>query len=46
LAKAGYWSGDVGRILSAPADQVLAAQEYESFMADYEEAYIELNREQ
>jgi hypothetical protein len=46
LAKAGYWQGDPQRILAAPTDIVMAAVEYEKFVGSFEEAFIELNREQ
>jgi hypothetical protein len=45
LARAGYWQGDPGRIMQAPSDEVLAALQYEEFVAEYESATIELNRE-
>lgn len=45
LARQGYGSGDPRRVLRMPSDIVLAALQYENFLADYEAAYIELNRE-
>lgn len=45
LARKGYWGGDPGVILKMPTDVVLAAVQYENFLADYEAAYVELNRE-
>jgi hypothetical protein len=45
LAKAGYWQGDPGRIMRAPADEVLAVLQYENFNSDYERATFELNKE-
>ena len=45
LAKAGWWQGDPGRVMQAPADEVLAAAQFETFQSDYEQATIELNRE-
>ncbi len=44
LAKMGYWQGDPGRIMQAPADEVLSAAQYENFTAEYEQAVIQLNR--
>lgn len=44
LAKGGWWGGDPGKILLAPADEVLNAVEYEQFKADFENAVIELNK--
>ena len=44
LARQGYYGGDPERVLKAPTDMVLAAAEYEGFLADYEMAYYELNR--
>lgn len=45
LAKAGYAGGDPERVLKMRADLVLAALQYESFINDYERAYVEINRE-
>lgn len=44
LAKAQWWQGDPGRILKSPADEVMAAIQYENFLADYERMTYELNR--
>ena len=44
LAKAGYWQGDPGRILKAPADEVMAALQYENFCGEYEHAAMDLNK--
>ena len=44
LAKAGYWQGDPGRILKAPADEVIGVLQYENFCSDYERAVIDLNK--
>lgn len=44
LAKAGYWNGEPSRILAAPADEVVAAIQYENFCSDYERATYDLNR--
>jgi len=38
------WGGDPGKVLEAPVDLVLAAAQYEGFKADYERAFIELNK--
>lgn len=43
LSKAGY--GKVDDILCAGLDTVLGIVEYERFTAEYEEAFIELNKE-
>jgi hypothetical protein len=45
LAKAGYAGGDPERVLKMRADIVLAAIQYEKFVSDYENAFIELNKE-
>lgn len=45
LAKAGYWQGDPGKVLAAPADQVMGAIHYENFTVDYEKTVYELNKE-
>lgn len=45
LAKAGYCSGDPQRVLRTRADLVMAMLDYETFEADYESQYIELNKE-
>ncbi len=45
LASAGWWDGDPGKVLQAPADLVMGAMQYEAFRADYEKAYVELNKE-
>lgn len=45
LAHAGYWGGDPGKILRQPADQVVAASQYEDFLADAERATYDLNKE-
>jgi hypothetical protein len=46
LAKAGWWQGDPGAIMRAPADEVMAAYQYDNFVADYERAVFDLNKEQ
>jgi hypothetical protein len=45
LAKAGYWQGDIGNIMKAPASEVLAVAQYETFVSEYEQATFELNKE-
>lgn len=45
LAKAGYWGGDPEKVLEARVDMVMAAAGHETFLADYERAFIRLNRE-
>lgn len=45
LAKGGWWQGDPGQIMKAPADEVLAALQYENFTVDYERAVYELNKD-
>lgn len=44
LAKVGWWQGDPGRILKAPADEVLAAIQYENYLNDYENTIYEMNK--
>lgn len=44
LAKAGWWNGDPGAVMNAPADEVMAALQYENFTFDYERKMVELNR--
>lgn len=46
LAKAGWWGGSPTKILYAPTDEVINAYFYEIFTREYEQTYIELNREQ
>lgn len=45
LAKAGWWQGDPGKILRAPADEVIGALSYEAFLSDYEQAVYDLSKE-
>lgn len=45
LAKAGWWQGDPGRIMNAPANEVMAAAQYENFVSEYERATFDLNKE-
>lgn len=44
LAKSGYWQGDPGLIMKAPANLVLAALQYEDFVSDFERATFDLNK--
>ena len=44
LAKAGYGGGDPQKVLEMPADMVVDLLHYEGFTADYERAYVEMNR--
>lgn len=43
LAKEGF--GTMTEILEMPADQVLNALEYCGFLSDYQDTYMNLNRE-
>lgn len=45
LASSGWWDGDPERVLLAPADLVMGAVQYEAFRAEYEQAYVEINKE-
>lgn len=45
LARQGYGGGDPRVILRMPSSVVVTAVHYENFLADYEAAYVELNRE-
>jgi len=45
LAKAGYYGGNPEAILQAPVTVVIGMLDYEGFIDDYENAYIELNKE-
>jgi hypothetical protein len=45
LARAGWYWGDPGAVMRAPADEVVAAAQYETFINDYEATVIEINRE-
>ena len=45
LAKAGWWNSSPSTILEAPTDEVINAYFYEVFMREYEQTYIELNRD-
>lgn len=45
LAKEGYGGGDPEKILNMRVDLVLMMWQYEIFQADYEKAYIHINKE-
>lgn len=45
LAKKGYYGGNPMMILDCPVDVVIGMLEYEDFENEYENAYIELNKE-
>ncbi len=45
LASAGYYGGDPAQVLKARADHVLAAIQYEKMKGEYEDVYMELNKE-
>ena len=45
LAKAGYGGGDPEKVLQMPADIVMAAVQYEQFLAESERTWLELNKE-
>ena len=44
LAKAGYFGGDPAEVMAAPVDIVEAIVSYEIFEAEFERAYIDLNK--
>jgi hypothetical protein len=44
IAKEGLWGGDPERVLKAPADLVMDAAHYLQFLADYDAAYLEINK--
>ena len=43
LAKDGWWGGDPGKVLAAPADEVLEALAYDNFRAEHEFEMVRLN---
>ncbi len=45
LAKGGWWGGDPGAIMAAPADEVLMAIRYEDFTGSYEAEILRMARE-
>lgn len=44
LAKGGWWGGEPGRVLSAPAQEVVLAAQYDDFMVRYENEMVKINR--
>jgi hypothetical protein len=44
LAKNGWWQGDPGSVLKAPAKDVIAAYQYEIFNQDLETTTMEINK--
>ncbi len=46
LAREGYGGGDPRVILAMPSSMVVTMAHNENFLADYEAAYVELNREE
>ena len=45
LARQGYGGGDPRVILAMPSSMVVTMAHKENFLADYEAAYVEINRE-
>lgn len=45
LAKGGWWGGDPGDILRAPANEVMLAVHYENFKGKYENEAVRIARE-
>lgn len=45
LSKKGYFGGDPERILKAPVDLVIGALKFEDTVSDYENTYMELNKD-
>ena len=46
LARAGYFKRDPQCVLNAPISLVLDAYYYEAFTQEYQDCYIELNKQQ
>lgn len=44
LAKGGWYGGNPGKILKAPAEHVMLAIQYDDFVAKYEKEMMNLNR--
>jgi hypothetical protein len=44
LAKAGYCGGDPEKVLQMKIGWVMAMLQYEKFVGDYENTYIEMNK--
>lgn len=45
IAKLGYFNGDPEQVLDARVDTVLAILHFESFQNDYDDKYVELNKD-
>lgn len=45
LASGGWWGGDPGAVLRAPADEVILAIQYENFKSTYECEMIRFAKE-
>ena len=45
LAKANWYGGDPEKVNNAPVDKVINAFHYENFARDYENTFIEINKE-
>lgn len=46
LASGGWWGGNPGSILSAPADEVMLAIQYTDFKGTYESEMIKIARKE
>lgn len=46
IAKAGFYQGDPEKVLNGRVDYVLATLEYNKFLSDYEDVFIELNKKE
>lgn len=44
LANGGWWGGDPGAVLRAPADEVMLAVHYENFKGSYEAEAVRMAR--
>lgn len=45
VAKAGFYQGDPENVLKGRVDYVLAALEYNNFLFDYEDVFLEINKD-
>ena len=45
LAKEGFMGGNPDAILKAPTATVIAMMEYTNYVGEYQETYMELNKE-
>lgn len=45
LAKGGWWGGNPGAVLLAPADEVVLAVQYEEFKGSYEAEMLKMAKE-